>query len=697
MKAHFTTSYPLKEYEQKLIKILSSYSRKEILSDGTLSETIVEDNYLLINDKWSFDFFVDLPQFRKRLLEYRNNPVNHIFSINFTSDNPIINLELKCLYKLKIFSEEWTIYSSFQKHTHRYRVIKFMNLFYPQYNSLKELNIDEAEVKYINWLHKTGIPVTEKRRYKNGRLDRIAKVRTAAFLRSAHNSIMNYLDDRPLWVRDIWRVKDFQEQFEFEYHKSSPQGFIRFDSINNPKLKLILKEYIKDRLLGKRHLSWSTGQSYARTLSRLFNVISPKGSEKHALKNINRIDILNFIEWIKIYYSENSLKGVDNHLNNCMGQIKTFLEDLQLLDHPEAPTKSIHQLINPADFPRYTQKRVVNHIPDTVLEQLFDNLNYLHHEVIPIVWISFKTGLRISDILTLTSNCLVRLNDAPYLETDVSKTKVKGHRIPIDDHLADILAFLIKKCECETNIDNNPKRYLFVRKTGPRRGRPFAQGFVREELNKLAYSRKIVDASGEIFRFKMHEFRHTYAVKLLNNGADILTVQELLAHSSPEMTLVYAKLLDETKRKEFEKVMASGTFEFNQNGSIEKLSIDSVDKDVLVSIWQNHKLNAIDNPYGTCLARLNGKCPFIDEPPCLSCNNGKPCKDLAIGLSEYDKEKYQIHIKSLKRSIDILKQNNRNDVAEKSLQLLNKYIEIEEKISNGSIIYGRQSRLNIGG
>lgn len=131
--------------------------------------------------------------------------------------------------------------------------------------------------------------------------------------------------------------------------------------------------------------------------------------------------------------------------------------------------------------------------------------------------------------------------------------------------------------------------------------------------------------------------------------------------------------------------------------SIERMNIDSADKDILVSIWQNHKLNAIDNPYGTCLARLNGKSLFIDEPPCLSCNNGKPCKDLAIGLSEYDKEKYQIHIKSLKRSIDILKQNNRNDVAEKSLRLLNKYIQIEEKISNGSIIYGRQSRSNIGG
>lgn len=60
----------------------------------------------------------------------------------------------------------------------------------------------------------------------------------------------------------------------------------------------------------------------------------------------------------------------------------------------------------------------------------------------------------------------------------------------------------------------------------------------------------------------MHQFRHTYAIKLLNNGTDIFTVQELLAHSSPEMTMVYAKLLDETKRKAYEKAVTDGVFSF---------------------------------------------------------------------------------------------------------------------------------------
>lgn len=697
MEAHFTENYPLDKYEKELKRILKDYVKKEILPDGSVKETLIKDDYLLVNNKWEFNFFVKLPQFEERLTEYRNKPTNHIFSITFNSENPIINLELKCLYKLKIFSDEWTIYSAFQKHTHRYRVIQFMELLYPKASSLKELNIDDAEKKYIKWLQDTGIPITEKRSYRHNRPERISRVRTASFLRSAYNSIMHYLDDRPLWVRDIWRLKDFETHYEFEFHKTSPQGWIRFDLIKNRQLKIVLKDYVKDRLLGKRKFSWLTAQSYVLTLSRLFNVISPIGNEGQRLQSLTRQDILLFIEWVHKYYKENNLSGVDNYLNKSFGQIKTFIEQIQLIAPSSSPKKAVYQLINPDDFPKYKKNRNVTFIPDPVLEQLFENLKFLHPQVIPVVWIVFKTGLRISDVLTLNDQCLIKINEEYYIQTDISKTKVHNHRQPIDNHLADILTFLIQKCAVETNLDNNPKRYLFVRKSGSRKGRPFDQGFIREEMNALAKAKKIINLDGNIYNFRMHEFRHTYAVKMLNNGADILTVQELLAHSSPEMTMVYAKLLDETKRKEFEKVIATGTFEFNQNGKLNQVDINSIDQDILISMWQNHKLNAIDNPYGTCVARLNGKCPFITEPPCLSCNGGSPCKDLAIGLSNLDKEKYQMHIKTINKTIDVLKLNNRLDMVQSNQRLLEKYMEIEEKISNGNIIYGREARINIKG
>lgn len=92
---------------------------------------------------------------------------------------------------------------------------------------------------------------------------------------------------------------------------------------------------------------------------------------------------------------------------------------------------------------------------------------------------------------------------------------------------------------------------------------------------------------------------------MLNGGADILTVQELLAHTSPEMTLRYVKLLDDTKRKAFEAVINQGVFSFDLNGDVQEIKArEDIPEEILQALWQDHKLNAMDNPYGTCHARL---------------------------------------------------------------------------------------------
>jgi hypothetical protein len=69
-------------------------------------------------------------------------------------------------------------------------------------------------------------------------------------------------------------------------------------------------------------------------------------------------------------------------------------------------------------------------------------------------------------------------------------------------------------------------------------------------------------------------------------------------------------------------------------------------------LWRDQKLTAIDNPYVSSRARLNGNCPYAEEPPCLTCNGGKPCKDLAVGFSEMDVAKYEIHIQSTSKMIE---------------------------------------------
>lgn len=208
-----------------------------------------------------------------------------------------------------------------------------------------------------------------------------------------------------------------------------------------------------------------------------------------------------------------------------------------------------------------------------------------------MLWVAFKTGLRISDVLGLTQTCLLKLNGKYYIQTDIEKTDVEGHRIPIDDQLADILAVLIDQSIKNSNDDNNPEKFIFVRYRGYRKGKPYEQGWIQDNLNKLAKEKEITDENGQLFYFKTHQFRHTYAVKMLNGGADILTVQELLAHASPEMTIRYAKLLDNTKRKAFEEAIKQGVFSFDLNGEVQEIKPnDDIPTDILETLWQDHKL-----------------------------------------------------------------------------------------------------------
>ena len=183
---------------------------------------------------------------------------------------------------------------------------------------------------------------------------------------------------------------------------------------------------------------------------------------------------------------------------------------------------------------------------------------------------------------------------------------------------------------------------------------------------------------------------------MLNGGADILTVQELLTHASPEMTLRYAKLLDDTKRKAFEKVQKTDIFSFQVGNELVLENTDEIPQDIRSMLWTNHKLNAIDTLYGTCLQRTNGKCQFAKQPSCLTCNGGNPYKDLCVGAFEGDVKKYEILIGSTKAMIENAKVYNRTDMLSENQELLKLYEDIYSKITEGNIIYSKLNRLKKG-
>ncbi|OOM81961.1 hypothetical protein CLPUN_06760 [Clostridium puniceum] len=147
------------------------------------------------------------------------------------------------------------------------------------------------------------------------------------------------------------------------------------------------------------------------------------------------------------------------------------------------------------------------------------------------------------------------------------------------------------------------------------------------------------------------------------------------------------------KRKIFDNAIKQGVFSFDESAKLREENNGEIPSDILDMLWTNHKLNAIDTPYGTCLQRTNGKCTFAKQPPCLTCNSGNPCRDLCVGAFEGDIQKYEILINSTKSMIESAKVYNRTEMAKENEELLNLYEVIHSKIIKGNIIYSRLDRL----
>ncbi|MBT2681807.1 tyrosine-type recombinase/integrase [Bacillus sp. ISL-35] len=670
-------------------KELSTYMERTIEIDGSVTYKVVNDPYFLVNDHWDIRFIGNINNFKDQLENYyyRKN------IIRFEIENPRVNLELKYLWYKRLFKDEWSLSTIYGVGaTKLYKLTSFLNEKFPHIDSILNIDFNKANLMWLSWLNDNGSILTRQASNKNGGYT--SQTPIAGFFGLIYKYLCKYSDLRAEWEKDRWDIRKLNDLYGINYVKSTSAHYIDFSKIMSNQLTKIVKQNIKRRLYD--NYAWASAIGYVRQVTKFINYILAAEPSWTSFKYLERKHIEKYLDWLKNETrKDKKITHFEHHINTNLHYITQFLEDISTYNQADCPLKPVSLLVFPEDRPSLKKKPIdqVDYIPDYVLEQLFRHINLLNKDAQPVVWVAFKTGLRISDVLGLTQDCLIKLNGKYYIETDIEKTNVIGHRIPIDDELADILAVIINNSILHSNKDNNPEKLLFVRYRGTRKGRPYEQQWIGVKLNELAKLKNITDENGDLFHFKTHQFRHTYAVKMINNGVDIITLQDLLAHASPEMTMRYAKLLDNTKRKVFEEALRQGVFSFDLNGEVQEIkSNQDIPTGIFETLWRDHKLNAIDNPYGTCHARINGNCPYAEEPPCLTCNSGSPCKDLAIGFSDLDTQKYELLIKATAKTIAALEHRGRNDIVEKNRKNLQRYQGILETIKDGNIIFGRVDR-----
>ncbi|MEW1959670.1 tyrosine-type recombinase/integrase [Kineococcus sp. NPDC059986] len=129
-----------------------------------------------------------------------------------------------------------------------------------------------------------------------------------------------------------------------------------------------------------------------------------------------------------------------------------------------------------------------------------------------------------------------------------------------------------------------------------------------------AYQARIglTDPAGAAAQVTLHQFRHTFGTRELNNGASQEVVQELLDHDDPKVTRGYARLTDKKLREEF---LTAARF----NIAGERLDSLGAGGPLADVAWMKEKLNRarVSLPNGYCSLPLQQDCEV--QNACLDC------------------------------------------------------------------------------
>ncbi|MBV1759247.1 MAG: site-specific integrase [Dethiosulfatibacter sp.] len=179
-----------------------------------------------------------------------------------------------------------------------------------------------------------------------------------------------------------------------------------------------------------------------------------------------------------------------------------------------------------------------------------------------IVFFAVFTGCRIGEILALDkkdiSDGFVNINkmvksvkvfkdpDNYHYEIKITKPKTKGsvRKIPLPEILQKELIrldVLVKREKVRIGSAYERNSLLF----------PSLTGTYIDSRNLTRSWKRALESAGVPYK-KLHALRHTYATRLFEEGASILTVSKLLGHGSIKTTEIYTHVLDDIKAKEIE-------------------------------------------------------------------------------------------------------------------------------------------------
>lgn len=266
----------------------------------------------------------------------------------------------------------------------------------------------------------------------------------------------------------------------------------------------------------EKGLSENTLISYAQDLDKVIsycenlNINSPL--------NVKSSDISEFIyQLVKIGYNPKSQARLLSSLRQFYNYliIENYLKSnpIDLIESPKTQRK-LPEVLSVDEI-----DKIISAIDRSTMEGERNRI---------IIEMLYGCGLRVSELTELNiSNIL--------LNESILKVKGKGNKerfVPFPDSLQKKIKFYLSEIRTLFPDKKNEQDTLFVNRRGGRISRVMIFTIIKT-LSELAGINK---------KISPHTFRHSYATHLLEGGADLLDIQQLLGHSSIATTELYLHL-----------------------------------------------------------------------------------------------------------------------------------------------------------
>ena len=284
-----------------------------------------------------------------------------------------------------------------------------------------------------------------------------------------------------------------------------------------------MEKYIKDferYLKNERKYPENTITSY---LNDLYNYKQYIHEKLLNYKIINKDEIR---EYLKYLDKEKKSKSSISRELSALRNFYTFLLHNNIVDNN--PFKNIK---NPKK-----DKKLPNFLQTDELQNIFDSIDMSNPLGIRnrlIIELLYATGIRVSELTSL------KLNDIDIHNKEIRITG-KGNKeriVYFGDYAKKYLSLYINEARYEL-LNSNTSNYLLIINNGSELTSRGVELIVNEVVKKAALKHNI----------SPHVLRHTFATDMLNNGADLKSVQELLGHESLSTTQIYTHITNERLR-----------------------------------------------------------------------------------------------------------------------------------------------------